>query len=84
MREVSIEDLKQLVTENCMLKSDPSEITEDRPLFGPDGLGLDSIDALQLVVAVEEKYGLSIKDPELARQVMQTLRSLREWIIRQP
>lgn len=84
MREVSIDELKQLLVENCMLKVGADQITEDQPLFGPDSLGLDSIDALQLVLAVEKKYELSIKDPELARQIMKNLRSLREWIIRQP
>ena len=84
MREVNIQDLKALVAENCMLKVDAQEIDEEQALFGPEGLGLDSIDALQLVLAVEKKYDISIKDPELARQVMQSLSSLREWLIRQP
>lgn len=66
-----------------MLKIASESIQEDTPLFGPDGLGLDSIDALQITVAVEKKYKASIPNPEVARQVLQNLRSLREWIVRQ-
>lgn len=66
-----------------MLRIPPAEIGEDMPLFGPDGLGLDSIDALQIAVAVEKKYGVPLKDPETARQVLRTLDSLREWLLRQ-
>ncbi len=83
MSSPSIEDLKQLLVENCMLKIASESIQEDTPLFGPDGLGLDSIDALQITVAVEKKYKASIPNPEVARQVLQNLRSLREWIVRQ-
>jgi acyl carrier protein len=83
MAEVSLEDLKQLLVENCMLKVGPEAIGEDTPLFGPDSLGLDSIDALQVTLAVEKKYGVPMRDPETARQVLSSLGSLREWLVRQ-
>jgi len=67
-----------------MLQDDPSSIDEDKPLFGPDSIGLDSIDALELSLAVEKKYGVPLKDPELARQVLKTLGSLKEWLEKQP
>jgi len=70
--------------ENCMLKVSAEEIEEDTPLFGPEGLGLDSIDALQLTLAIEKNYGQSIQDPQLARQVLQSLGTLRDWLRRQP
>jgi len=66
-----------------MLDDDPETIDEDKPLFGPDSLGLDSIDALELALAVEKKYGTPLKDPELARQVLRTLGSLQEWLEKQ-
>lgn len=83
MPNVSLDELKQLLLENCMLKLQPDEIQEDIPLFGPEGLGLDSIDALQITVALEKKYKATIPNPEVARQVLQNLGSLREWLIRQ-
>ena len=82
MREVSIESLRQVVVENCMVKVDPSTIGEETPLFGPDSLGLDSLDALQIAVAVEKLYGVSLSDSNVAREALQSLGVLRDWIIR--
>jgi acyl carrier protein len=69
--------------ENCMLKVDPEIIQEDTPLFGPSGLGLDSIDALQLVVAIEATFGTPIKDPQLALQILRTPGTIKQWVERQ-
>jgi len=68
--------IKQMVVENCMLKISAAEIGDDQPLFGPHGLGLDSIDALQLVVALEKNFGLKLSDAEVARKVMQTVNTI--------
>ncbi len=83
MATVSLDELRILLSENCMLQTPVEEIDEDMPLFGPGSVGLDSIDALQIAVGVEQKYGFPLKDPEVARQVLKTLGSLREWLIRQ-
>ncbi len=80
MAEVTFNDLKQLLIKNCMLRVSPDEIQEDTPLFGPGSLGLDSIDALQMTVAIEQDYGIAIKDPEVARQAFRSLSSLKEWL----
>ena len=69
--------------ENCMLKVDPEVIQEDTPLFGPSGLGLDSIDALQLVVAIEAAFGTPIKDPQLALHILRTPGTIKHWVERQ-
>ena len=61
--------IKQMVVENCMLKISAAEIGDDQALFGPHGLGLDSIDALQLVVALEKNFGLKLSDVDLGRLV---------------
>ena len=45
--------IKEMMVENLMLKISPAEIRDDQPLFGPNSLGLDSVDALQLVVALD-------------------------------
>jgi len=53
-----------------------AEIGDDRPLFGPEGLGLDSVDALQLVVALDKKYGVKITDQQVAQQVLRSVSTM--------
>ena len=67
-----------------MLKVNVAEITEDTPLFGPGSIGLDSLDALQLTVAIEQNFAIAITDPQVARQIFQSLRTLRDWLAQQP
>jgi len=67
------EQIKILMVENLMLKIAPVEIADDQPLFGPNSLGLDSVDALQLVVALDKNFGLKIPDPAAAREILQSV-----------
>jgi acyl carrier protein len=69
-------EVKKLLVENLMLQQQPAEIADDLPLFGPGGLGLDSVDALQLVVALEKNYGLKIADPAAAKETLATVNSI--------
>jgi acyl carrier protein len=69
-------DIKQLIVENLMLQVGPDEIGDEQGLFGPESLGLDSVDALQLVVALDKKYGLKIPNPEAARQVLRNVNTI--------
>jgi len=62
-----------MMVENLMLQSGADQIADDQPLFGPDSLGLDSVDALQLVVALDKNYGLKIPDPEAARTILRSV-----------
>jgi acyl carrier protein len=80
MNEVSIETLKEILVQNCMLKIDPESIGEETALFGPEGIGLDSLDALQIVIAVEKQFGIVIGDPSTAKDALQSLGVLRDWI----
>ena len=68
--------IKRMMVENLMLKISPEEIGDEQPLFGPGGLGLDSVDALQLVVALEKNYRLKIPDPEVARVILKDVNSI--------
>ena len=68
--------IKQMLVENLMLKISGGEIGDDQPLFGPGSLGLDSVDALQLVVALDKNYGLKLSDTEVARKTMQTVNTI--------
>lgn len=70
------EEIKSALVEHLMLQVKASEINDDQPLFGPEGLGLDSVDALQLVVVLDKHYGLKIPDPEAARQILQTVETI--------
>ncbi len=68
--------LKRLLVEHLLLKIEPGEIPDDQPLFGPGGLGLDSIDALQLVIALEGAYGLKIADPAKAKTILASVNTI--------
>ena len=68
--------IKLLLVENLMLQTKAEEIADDLPLFGPGSLGLDSVDALQLVVALDKNYGLKIPDPEAAKKVLQSVNTI--------
>ena len=65
-----------MLVDNLMLKISAAEIGDDQPLFGPGSLGLDSVDALQMVVALEKNYGLKLSDAEAARKTMQTVNAI--------
>ncbi|HEY2903426.1 MAG TPA: phosphopantetheine-binding protein [Polyangia bacterium] len=74
-------ELKRLIIDTLMLEDiTPEQIDRDAPLF-VDGLGLDSIDALELALAISRKYGVRIKaDDERNREVFRSLKSLAAFI----
>ncbi|MDE2582519.1 MAG: acyl carrier protein [Rhodospirillales bacterium] len=73
-------EVARLIVESLNLEMAPEEIVADAPLFG-DGLGLDSIDALELALAISRRYGLELRsDDARNRQVFASLRSLAAYI----
>jgi Acyl carrier protein len=74
------ERIKAMMVENLMLQVTAAEIADDLPLFGPGGLGLDSVDALQLVVALDKTFGLKIPDPATAKVVLQSVNAMAEAV----
>ncbi|MGV3772425.1 MAG: acyl carrier protein [Verrucomicrobiales bacterium] len=68
--------LKKLIVDNLMLQTTADDISDDQPLFGPESLGLDSVDALQLVVALDKNFGLKIPDPAAAREILQSVHTM--------
>jgi acyl carrier protein len=77
---VSTTELKTKIIESLRLQEvTPEQIEDDAPLFGT-GLGLDSIDALELVVMLEKHYGIVIKDIEEGRPAFRSVRTLAEFI----
>ncbi len=78
--EELITNVKKLIIDSLRIEEmTPEEIETDAPLFG-EGLGLDSIDALQLVVAMEKDYGVIVPDAETGTVVFQSVRSMAEYI----
>lgn len=75
-------NLKKLIVATLNLDGlTPERIADDEPLFG-SGLGLDSVDALELVVALEKEYGISIASHEVDRSVFGSLASLAGFVER--
>ncbi len=73
-------ELKAKIIESLKLQDiTPEQIADDAPLFGT-GLGLDSIDALELVVLLEKDYGIVIKDIEEGRPAFRSVQTLAEFI----
>lgn len=70
------DQIKAMMVENLMLQVSATEIGDDQPLFGPGSLGLDSVDALQLVVALDKNYKLKIQDPAAAKEILQTVNTI--------
>lgn len=75
-------EVKKLLVANLMLQITEADIGDDLPLFGPGGLGLDSVDALQIVVALDKHYGLKIPDPATAKQVLQNVSTIASAVAR--
>ena len=73
-------ELKELLVVNLALEDvTPEEIEDDEILFG-DGLGLDSLDAVEIVVLIQRNYGLEILDEEQAREIFQSMNTLAQWV----
>ena len=68
--------LKEMLVDNLMLDFSAEEIRDDQPLFGPEGLGLDSVDALQLVVGLDKHFGLKVSDPAAAKVILESINTI--------
>src|SRR2546428_2901210 len=73
--------IKEMLVKNLMLQTTPEQIGDDLPLFGPNGLGLDSIDALELVVSMEKTFGVGVPNSEVAGQALKTVNTIHNYIL---
>ncbi|HEV7734109.1 MAG TPA: phosphopantetheine-binding protein [Candidatus Binatia bacterium] len=73
-------EVKGLLATGLRLDIPPSDIQDDSPIFG-EGLGLDSIDALELVVLVEDRFHVSIPDEEVGKRAFASVRALVDFIV---
>ena len=75
-----INELKTRIIEALKLADlKPEDIDADAPLFG-EGLGLDSIDALELMLLLEKNYGIKLKNPAEGTEVFKSVRTMAEYI----
>ena len=73
--------IKHLIVDRLQLDGvKPEEIEAETPLFD-EGLGLDSVDALELVLGLEQEFGLKIEAPEMGKDTLQTVRAIAEFVI---
>lgn len=72
--------IKGILIDDLMLDVEVGEIEDEMPLMGPDSLGLDSVDALQLVVAIEKHFGLKVSDPEVAKEVLRSVKTIGDAV----
>ena len=70
---------QQIVTFLNLTSVQPETIEDDEPLFG-EGLGLDSIDSLELIVLLHREYGISIQDPKEGRKILVDINTMAEYI----
>ena len=81
MIEELIEKLKVQIIETLNLEDlEPSDIDSNEPLFGDDGIGLDSIDALELIVLMNKEYNIQIADPEEGKNVFHSVKTMADYI----
>jgi acyl carrier protein len=72
-------EIKQAIVRSLRLPFKPEEIADDIPLFG-EGLGLDSIDVLELVLELERSFGVSITDEATGARVLRTVNTIAEFV----
>lgn len=79
--EQLMQELKEALIESLNLEDITSEeIENDAPLFGDEGLGLDSIDALEIILVLERNYGIRIANPAEGKSIFYSVRTLAEFI----
>jgi acyl carrier protein len=75
IQKLKVQIIKQLNLEDM----EPDDIDENEPLFG-NGLGLDSIDALELIVLLEKEYGIKIENPKDGQKIFYSIKTMADFI----
>lgn len=75
------EELKAKLIEQLNLEDfEVADIEDNDPLFSDEGLALDSIDALEIIVLLEKEYGIKVEDPKKGKNIMQSVQTLADFI----
>ena len=72
---------KQIIEFLNLISVKPEDIKDDEPLFG-EGLGLDSIDSIELIVLLNREYGIVIEDPKEGRKILVDLNTMADYIVK--
>ncbi|MDR1783680.1 MAG: phosphopantetheine-binding protein [Dysgonamonadaceae bacterium] len=81
MNNQEIYDLKKHIIEDLNLEEyGPETLDENLPLFGDEGLGLDSIDVLELILILEKYYGLRVANPEEGKKIFRSVQTIADYI----
>jgi acyl carrier protein len=73
-------EIKEAIVRSLRLPMQPEEIGDAAPLFGPDGLGLDSVDVLELVLELELSFGVTIEDQDTGMQALRSVDTIAAFI----
>lgn len=79
MEELTLKLKKEIIEVLNLEEVKPEDIDNDAPLFG-DGLALDSIDALELIVLMEKNYGIKLKDPAEGKEIFKSINAMVNYI----
>lgn len=78
---VTAEELKETLIRNLKLEDvEPSDIEDDMALFGDDGLGLDSVDSIELVLTLEKEFGVKVADSKEYEKIFTNIQTLLDFI----
>ena len=79
MEQLILQLKKEIIEVLNLEEVTPEDIDNDAPLFG-DGLGLDSIDALELILMLEKNYGIKLKDPAKGKEIFQSINVMAKYV----
>ena len=80
MEELILKLKKEIIEVLNLEDIKPEDIDENAPLFGGEGLGLDSIDALELIVLMEKNYGIKLQDPAKGKEIFKSINVMADFI----
>ncbi len=80
MEELILELKQQIIEALNLEEMTPDDIDTDAPLFGDEGLGLDSIDALELIVLMEKRYCIKLASPAEGKAIFQSVKTIAEYV----
>lgn len=72
--------IREILSVRLKLAAAVEKIGDETPLFGPDSLGLDSIDALELVLGLQKEFGIVIEDRSVAVKVLASINTIAEYV----
>jgi acyl carrier protein len=73
-------EIKAAIVRSLRLPMTPEEIGDQTPLFGPDGLGLDSVDVLELVLELERSFGVTIENQDTGMMALRSVETIAEFV----